>query len=126
MAASLAERLGIGEGARVGVVNEPDGFFQRLGPLPTGVRLFERASEPLDIVVYFSDTLANIEKRVPLLAQYLAPSGALWMAYPRAGGVVETDISPEDITRIARTNRLVGESSIDLDDVWIAERLVPR
>ena len=77
----LAERLGIVRGVKVAIVNEPEGWVDELA-LPEGVVLFDRASEPLDVLVYFSDELANVDRRVPVFAGFLAPGGTLWMATP--------------------------------------------
>lgn len=83
----LAPKLGIRRGSKVAVVNEPAGWLKSLAPLPPEVALYERASEPLDVIVYFSDERANVERRVPVFAGFLTPGGLLWMATP--------DSSPE-------------------------------
>lgn len=77
----LAERLDIASGAKVAIVNEPEGWVDEVS-LPAGVVVFDRASEPLDVIVYFSDEVANVSRRVPVFAGFLAPGGALWMATP--------------------------------------------
>ena len=117
---TLAEKLGIDPGARVALVNEPEDFPRRLEPLPADVRFYDRASEPLDVIVYFSDTIANIEKRIPLLAQFLSEGAVLWMAYPDESSAVDTGVSREDIKRIGAQSGLTDHSSFSIDDTWRA------
>lgn len=102
------------------LVNEPEDFPRRLEPLPADVRFYDRASEPLDVIVYFSDTIANIEKRIPLLAQFLSEGAVLWMAYPDESSAVDTGVSREDIKRIGAQSGLTDHSSFSIDDTWRA------
>lgn len=79
----MARRLGIKAGDAIAVVNEPPDFWKVVEPLPPRVEVLERASRPLDVIVYFSDDLENIERRVPAFAGMVAPGGALWVGHPR-------------------------------------------
>jgi hypothetical protein len=101
------------------VVNEPDGWLDELTPLPEGTRLFDRASEPLDVIVYFSDERANVERRVPAFAQFLAPAGVLWSAVPDDGA----DVSPDDVVAIGRRAGLVPADRIAVAPGWTASAL---
>ncbi|MDQ3956526.1 MAG: hypothetical protein M3285_13360 [Actinomycetota bacterium] len=114
----LATELGIARGARIGFVNEPESFVAAVEPLPADVRLFDRASEPLDVIVYFSDTKANVERRVPLLSQYLAPGGTLWVGYPQAHSLVAGDLTQRDVKIIGRRAGLVDSREISLGTDW--------
>ncbi len=107
-------------------MNEPEWFGARLEPLPRGVKLFERATEPLDVIIYFSDTLSNVERRIPLLAGYLTESGTLWMAYPTGLPGAPTDVTPEGVERIAAAAGLLGRGAIPIAEGWTAIALAPR
>lgn len=113
----MASDLGITSGARVGFVNEPESFVAAVEPLPADVRLFDRASEPLDVIVYFSDTKANVERRVPLLAQYLAAGGTLWVGYPNDSSI-PADLTQEDVRIIGRKSGLAASGEVRMDDDW--------
>ena len=114
----LATVLGITSGARVGFVNEPESFLAAVEPLPADVRFFDRASEPLDVIVYFSDTKANVERRVPLLGRYLATRGTLWVGYPN-GSSIPADLTQEDVRIIGRRSGLVASGEVRMDDDWV-------
>ncbi len=115
---ALARRLGIAPGARVGFVNEPDEFRAAVEPLPAEIRLFERASEPLDVIVYFSDTRANVERRVPLLSNYLAPEATLWLGYPAPSSPTPTDLTRDDVVTIGAHSHLILEHELALGSEW--------
>jgi hypothetical protein len=115
----LANALGISAGARVAVVNEPDGWLEELAPLPPGARLFERASEPLDVIVYFSDERANVERRVPVFAGFLAPAGSLWSAVPDAS----EELSGTIVEDIGRACGLSPRGTVAIARGWTAMRL---
>lgn len=116
----MPRRLGIQPGHTIAVVNEPPDFWDVLGPLPPGVEAVERASRPLDVLVYFSDTLENIERRVPAFAPMLASGGALWVGHPRAS------IPTAHVDRTGARARLATGELIDAGGGWFMRRLVKR
>ncbi|HEY7873915.1 MAG TPA: hypothetical protein VIG64_02215 [Actinomycetota bacterium] len=118
----LARALGIEPGARVGIVNEPDGWLDELTPLPPGATLFERASEPLDVLVYFSDERANVERRVPAFAGFVAPGGTLWSAIPSSSEELDRAIVEE----IAEGCGLQVDGHLAIAPGWTAFRLRKR
>jgi hypothetical protein len=122
----LSKKLGIKEGARVAVVNEPDAFLDSLEPVPEGVRFYERASRPLDLIVYFSDELANITRRVPVFAKFIASDGALWVCYPKKSSKHPTNASFEAVQRIGLDAGLVDNKSAAIDETWTGLRFVYR
>ncbi len=116
----LARRLGIEPGQTIAVVNEPPDFWDVMGPLPRGVEVVERASRPLDVLVYFSDTLENIERRLPAFAPMLAVGGALWVGHPR------DKIATVLVDRAGARSRLATAELIEAGGGWMMRRLVKR
>lgn len=116
----MARRLGITAGSTIAVVNEPPDFWSLLQPLPPGVEALDRASRPLDVLVYFSDTLENIERRVPAFEPMLNDGGALWVGHPR--GKVPTSY----VDRAGARARLATAELIDAGGGWLMRRLVKR
>ena len=116
----MAGRLGIKPGHTIAVVNEPSGFWELLRPLPPRVEVLERADRPLDVLVYFSDTLENIERRIPVFAPMLAPGGWLWVGHPR-----ET-IATAFVDRTGARAGLATAELIDAGAGWLMRRLVKR
>lgn len=117
---NMAKRLGIRPGHTIAVVNEPPDFWTVLGPLPPRVEAVERASRPLDVLVYFSDTLENIERRVPAFAPMLASGGALWVGHPR------DKIATVHVDRAGARSRLATAELIEAGGGWMMRRFVKR
>ena len=103
-------------------MNEPDGWLDELMPLPEGAVLFERASEPLDVVVYFSDERANVERRVPALAHFLAPDGTMWSAVPDGSPTLDPDV----VAQVGRMAGLEPSGTLEIASGWTATRLRRR
>lgn len=120
----LPKKLGIKEGSRVALVNEPDGFT--LDGLPSGARLYARASEPLDVILFFSSGAKHLERRFSVLAGYLDPAGGLWVAYPKKSSGLSTDLSFEVVQRIGLEAGLVDNKSCAIDEQFTAVRFVYR
>ncbi len=76
----LARKLGIKEGHRVAFPAAPDGFEALLGELPDGVAVKSRASGPLDVIVFFTKSHAELERRLPALRRAMDPAAGLWIA----------------------------------------------
>ena len=117
---NMAGRLGIKPGDAIAVVNEPPDFWALLRPLPKRVEVFERASRPLDVIVYFSDTLENIERRVPAFAEMLVDRGTLWVGHP--GEKIRTSY----VDRTGARAHLGTAELIDVGGGWLMRRLVKR
>ncbi|HEX2294246.1 MAG TPA: hypothetical protein VHN37_02935 [Actinomycetota bacterium] len=116
----FARRLGIEPGQAIAVVNEPPDFWSLLRPLPRNVEVLERASRPLDVLVYFSDTLENVERRVPAFASMLKIGGTLWVGHPR------DKIATALVDRIGARAHLATAELIDAGGGWMMRRLVKR
>ena len=56
----LPRKLGIKEGHRVAFPGAPDSFERLLGALPAGVSVRDRVRGPLDVIVIFSRSRAEL------------------------------------------------------------------
>ena len=65
----LARKLGIKEGARVGLIDAPEGFEAVLGALPEGVAIRRQARGPLDVLVFFTTSRAKLTQRLRKLRE---------------------------------------------------------
>jgi hypothetical protein len=120
----LPKKLWIKEGVTVAVVNEPDGFV--LKSLPRGARMLERASESLDVILFFAESVRHLNRRFKALAGFLAPTGGLWVAYPKKSSKLESDLSFQAVQQVGLDAGLVDNKSCAIDDTWTAVRFVYR
>jgi hypothetical protein len=123
-ATPLARKLGIREGSRVLVVGAPGGFS--LGPVPGGVSFVRSARGPLDVVLLFTTTLADLRRRFPAAVRALDPAGRLWVAWPKKAAEVDTDLTFEIVQRMGMDAELVDNKSASVDDVYQGLQFVIR
>jgi hypothetical protein len=123
-ATPLARKLGIREGSRVLVVGAPSGFS--LGPVPTGASFARSARGPLDVVLLFTTTLADLRRRFPAAVRALDPAGRLWVAWPKKAAKVETDLTFDAVQEAGFSAGLVDNKSGSLDPVFQGVQFVYR
>lgn len=122
----LVRKLGIKPGARLGLIGAPDGFDGTLGELPPDVAVRRRVRGPLDVIVAFTTSLGELERRLPALKGALDPAGGLWVAWPKRASRVPTDVNENLVRELGLAAGLVDNKVCAIDDVWSGLRLVYR
>jgi hypothetical protein len=124
----LPKKLGIKDGARLGLVRAPDDFTRTLGALPVGVvpRKVVAGKGTYDVIVCFMRTMAEVARDVPALKQRLDPAGGLWLAWPKQASGVDTDVSENLVRKRGLAAGLVDNKVCAIDDVWSGLRFVVR
>lgn len=135
----LAQKLGIGEGFRIGLINPPDGFVDLLEPLPEGAVVMPAARGRRDMVVAFLRDRRELESKLDALKRAVTPDGAIWIVWPEpksepqptSAAAASTALSESMIRDIAQPLGLVdsalrGEAGRVVDDGWLGLRLVVR
>ena len=122
----LARKLGIKPGARVALVRAPHGFEETLDPLPDGVRVRTQARATQDVVLFFATRRAELERRFDGLANAIAPSGGLWIAWPKRTSNVATDLRESVVRDLGLAHGLVDNKVCAVDDKWSGLRFVFR
>jgi len=120
----LPKKLGVREGSRVLLAGVPDGF--ELGTLPLGAELLRSARAPLDVAVQFVTRRSELERRFAKLASALAPTGRLWVAWPKKAAKVDTDLTFETVQRHGLDTGLVDNKSASIDEVFQGLQFVYR
>ena len=95
-------------------------------PLPDEVELRSRARGPLDVIVFFTKSRSDLERRFAKLAAALEPAGGLWIAWPKRSSGVDTDLTEDVVREIALANGLVDNKVCAIDETWSGLRLVRR
>jgi hypothetical protein len=123
---TLAKKLGIKEGHRVAFPSGPEGFRGLLGELPEGVSVKSRATGPLDVIVFFTKSRAELTRRLPGLRRAMEPAAGLWIAWPKRASGVRTDMTEDVARELGLANRLVDNKVAAIDETWSGLRLVIR
>ena len=100
------KKLGIKEGQRLAFPGAPEGFRELLGEIPAGAEVRERTRGPLDVIVFFTRSRAELRRRMPALRRAMGPA---------------------DIARdLGHANTLVDNKVCAIDETWSGLRLVIR
>ena len=122
----LPKKFGVKEGQRIRFVGAPDHFRDLVGPLPPGSELTDGLSGTLDLIVLFTGSLTVLEKGFGELTSSLAPSGPIWVAWPKKSSGVATDLDFEAVQRTGLDAGLVDNKVCAIDETWSGLRFVQR
>ena len=122
----LVKKLGVKAGARVTLVDAPVDFLHALGTLPDNVSLVPLTDAPIDVVLFFSASQAELASRFAGLAGVLKDNGALWVAWPKRASGVPTDLSEGVVRSIGLGQGLVDNKVCAIDNTWSGLRFVYR
>jgi hypothetical protein len=78
------------------------------------------------VVVFFTTSRDDLERRFEGLKATLDPADGLWIAWPKKASKLETDLSFETVQGIGLAHGLVDNKSASVDERWQALRFVYR
>ena len=84
------------------------------------------AKPGVEVLVLFTTSRAELERRFSALKQTLAPADALWVAWPKKAAKIETDVDFDAVQRVGLEAGLVDNKSAAIDERWQAVRFVYR
>jgi hypothetical protein len=122
----LTKKLGIKENYRVAILNAPQGFSETLGALAPGVQLLKTVKKPLDLILFFTKSHAQLTRRIAELAGRLPANGMLWIAYPKKASGVPTDLNFDLVQSLGLEAGLVDTKICAIDEVWSGLKFVYR
>jgi hypothetical protein len=122
----LIQKIGIKSGHRVVLRNHPASFVKDLGKFPDGAESSERLSGKANVVVYFTQRLAELEKDFSRLSAALLPDGMLWISWPKKASGRPTDLTENVVRRVGLASGLVDVKICAIDDTWSGLKFVIR
>jgi hypothetical protein len=122
----LVEKIGIKPGHRVVLRNHPASFVKDLGKLPDGAQSSDRLSGKANVVVYFTDKRASLEKDFSNLSNALVPDGMLWIGWPKKASGRPTDLTENVVREIGLERGLVDVKVCAIDETWSGLKFVVR
>lgn len=78
------------------------------------------------VVVFFTTSRADLERRFPVLQAALDPADGLWIAWPKKAAKIATDLDFEAVQAVGLAAGLVDNKSCAIDESWQAVRFVYR
>jgi len=120
----LPQKLGLKPGMRAAFRQMPASVLKLLEPLPEGLERKKSGGGDLNYIHFFADSVADLEKQFPTLKKSLAKDGMLWISWRK--GKVNTDLTENDVRRIALAGGLVDVKVCAIDEAWSGLKLVYR
>lgn len=121
----LVKKLGIKEGFKLLFVNQPDGLLNHLS-LPPHVSVNAKSRKPLDCVLLFVRSETALEKEFSRYATKLAPTGMLWVSWPKKTSGVQSDLNENIVRDIGLAKGMVDIKVCAVDEVWSGLKFVFR
>ena len=123
---SLVSKLGIHAGAAVYPRNAPHGYLDLLKPLPEDVTFVSRLSNTTDLVHTFCTRKADLAAFLKTCRSRLRPTAAVWVSWPKKSANVPSDITEDEIRKLALPLGFVDVKVCAVSDVWSGLKLVVR
>jgi hypothetical protein len=127
MTNELVKKLRLNHCKRACILAAPEGYLDRLYPLPDGVELTQEATgvKDCDFVQLFVRSVAEVENLAPSAIESVTDDGMLWMVYPKQSGKIKTNINRDAGWQTVATLGYEGVSLISIDETWSAMRFRP-
>jgi hypothetical protein len=122
----LARKLLIKAGQRIAIVNAPEGFLQRLGPLPDDVEVVTNLEPELGFILLFVRNADELQKLGPKAVRSLKHDAMFWISYPKKSSKMKSDITRDVGWNVIEAAGLEGVAQIAVDETWSASRFRPK
>ncbi len=121
----LAAKLGIKAGTRLALVGAPPRFERTLGALPEGVAVRRDARAAADLTVWFVRDAQALAAGVARMAARTG-AGALWIAWPKLGSALASDLREGAVREAALAEGLVDYKVCAIDATWSGLKFARR
>lgn len=121
----LIQKLGIHAGTQAAVINMPADFKQLLGPLPEGAQLFQSPTPDCTLLLWFVRSRLELEEGIEAVRHMVGKDG-LWIAWPKLGSGVSTDLTQTVVRKIGLESGLVDYKISMIDKTWSGLRFARR
>ena len=122
----LARKLSLKDGMRVWWEDMPDGVRSEIEGDGLVLDQLDTAEAPVEAAHVFVTSRAALEEAVQRLLPLLAPSGFLWVSWPKKASKMATDITEDVIRDVALPTGLVDVKVCAVDATWSGLKLMIR
>jgi hypothetical protein len=122
----LIQKIGIKPGHRVILRNHPASFVKELGTFPEGAESAGRLTGKANVIVYFTDRLAELQKDFIRLSEAMISDGMLWISWPKKASGRSTDLTEDIVRRVGLEHGLVDVKVCAIDETWSGLKFVIR
>jgi DUF3052 family protein len=86
----------------------------------------ENPARPLDFVLLFVKNKDDLKQQIPKLAARLAPTGFLWIAWPKKSSGISSDLSFNEVQSAGLALGMVDTKVCAVDETWSGLKFVIR
>lgn len=122
----LPKKLGIKNGLRICLVNVPADVRGDLQEAMSECEVLSEPRGPLDFVMFFTKSHAELSREFSCLAKELASAGMLWVSWPKKSSGVVTDVEENVVRDIGLSSGLVDVKVCAVTEVWSGLKFVRR
>ncbi|HEX8535151.1 MAG TPA: hypothetical protein VF662_13385 [Allosphingosinicella sp.] len=122
----LARKLSLKDGQRVWWEGVPEPVRSEILAEVPGLELLQSPEPPIDAAHVFVTSRAALEEAVARLLPLLAPTGFLWVSWPKKASKVSTDVTEDVIRDVALPTGLVDVKVCAVDVTWSGLKLMIR
>lgn len=114
----LADKLGWKADATLALVEAPEGFERTLGIPPAGATLRRGRRGKAELVLWFVTTKKDLTAALPAWKKLVDAGTKLWIAWPKKGARVATDLGQDFVRTTPHAHDLVDYKICALDADW--------
>lgn len=123
---ALADKLGFKPGMRLFIADMPASVRTEAQVDDLGVELLAAPCTGIDAAHIFVTERAVLAREVGALRQLIAPSGFIWVSWPKKAAKMDTDIVEDTIREVALPLGLVDVKVCAVDATWSGLKLMIR
>ncbi|HEX8677150.1 MAG TPA: hypothetical protein VF700_08020 [Segetibacter sp.] len=120
----LARKLGIKEGFKIRLVNQPQYYFQLFDDFPENVSIKTDKKSKKNLIHYFTKEASELIENINLLKNEIELNGIIWISWPKKASKITTDITEDTVRNLALKNGLVDIKVCAVDQIWSGLKLV--
>jgi hypothetical protein len=117
--APLIKKLGIRPDISLGLIRAPNGFEASLHPLPSGVKIIRKSRFERDLTIWFVKSGKEMKDGL-ILALTASGKGRLWIAWPKKGSGIKSDLTQQSVRDAGLAAGWVDYKICSVDAVWSA------
>jgi hypothetical protein len=122
----LARKLSLKDGMRLWCDGMPDSVRDEIAAEALQLNPLDSPQPPIDAAHIFVTERAQLEAKLDQLMPLLAPSGFMWVSWPKKASNVPTDITEDVIRHVCLPMGLVDVKVCAVDATWSGLKLMKR
>jgi hypothetical protein len=120
----LPKKLGIKEQLRVALLDLPVDVKAELKNALSNCHVAKDG--PVDFAMIFVKTANQLTKQFSRFAKQLAPTGMLWVSWPKKASGMASDLNENEVRRIGLEAGLVDVKVCAVNEIWSGLKFVIR